>query len=65
MSGPYKFIAVLEEIKGIIEEEFYDLYSHNTILFIKLRKLVLDTDAAHRRKVGGRTNLWEETTLWK
>jgi len=56
-------MTVLEETKGITEDECYDLYSRNIILFIKLRELILDTDTAHRRKVGGRTNLWEETTL--
>jgi len=42
-------MTVLEETKGIDEDEFYDLYSHITILVIKLRELIPDTDAAHIR----------------
>ena len=58
-------VTVLEETEGITEDEFYDLYSYNIILFIKLRGLVLDTDAAHIRKRVGRTDLREETTMGK
>jgi hypothetical protein len=58
-------MTVLEETEGITEDEFYDLYSYNIILFIKRRGVILDTDAAHIRKKVVRTALWEETTMGK
>lgn len=60
-----KLVYVLEETEGITEDEFYDLYWYDIILFNKPRGVMVDTDTAHIRKVGGRTNLGEETTLWK
>lgn len=58
-------MTVLQETKGIIEDEFCDLYSYKIIWFVKLRGVILDRDAAHMRKVDGRTTLREETTLGK